>query len=109
MRSEAPEICAKLKSALRSDFPLPLLLAQHRNPNIDVHTYIEVLRYQSRVRIEIAAQGDSLQPGTLFVPPPGRHLEVDGSGRMSIVRAGRVNYVCPNADVLLASTAAAFG
>lgn len=51
----------------------------------------------------------ALHRGTVYVAPGGRHLEVSARGRLSVRRSGRINFVCPCADLLFASLAGCYG
>ena len=70
-------------AGLPESFPLPIVLAQHRSAGND-SLYADLLRYKSRMRVEIASQREALRPGTLYVPPSGSHMTIETDCRLSI-------------------------
>lgn len=98
-----------LFETLPADFPLPIAIVQHRSPDLGVESYVNVLGFRTRLRVKAAEEGETLQGGTIYVAPSGRHLEFTAKGRISARRGGRLRFVCPNADLLFESAAAAFG
>jgi two-component system chemotaxis response regulator CheB len=52
-----------------------------------------------------AADGDVLEPSTVYVAPPDDHLLVTSEGRLRLERSEVVHHVRPSADALLLSMA----
>jgi len=98
-----------LFETLPGDFPAPIVIAQHRSADLAIESYVNVLGYRSRLPVKAAVHGETLQGGTLYVPPAGRHLEFRPDGSIGTLRSGRVRYVCPSADLLFQTAAQAFG
>ncbi len=101
-----PPALADLLAKLPKDFPVPLLVAQH----ITVGFTQGMVRWLSQVTplpVDIAKDGERLEPGRVYFPLDGHDLLVDASGlaRLQRSRGGP----CPNGDVLLNSLAAVFG
>jgi two-component system chemotaxis response regulator CheB len=94
-------------SGLPSDFPASIAVVQHLDPR---HRSLmaDILNRQSRLPIKQAEEGDRVQPGSVFIAPPDRHLLVNADGRLSLSRAELVHFVRPSADLLFESVAAAF-
>ena len=68
----------------------------------------DILNRQSRLPIKQAEEGDRLQPGSVFIAPPDRHLLVNADGSLSLSRTELVHFVRPSADLLFESVAASF-
>jgi two-component system chemotaxis response regulator CheB len=68
----------------------------------------DILNRHSRLPIKQAEDGDRVQPGSVFIAPPDRHLLVNADGRLSLSRAELVHFVRPSADLLFESVAASF-
>lgn len=101
-----PPALAELLSKLPKDLPVPLLIAQH----ITVGFTQGMVRWLSQVTplpVDVARDGERLEPGRVYFPQDGQDLLVDSTGlaRLQRSRGGP----CPNGDVLLASLAQAFG
>jgi two-component system chemotaxis response regulator CheB len=98
----------QILAALPASFPVPLLLALHRG-DAPAGTLVDVLRSRTGLAVREARQGERPLGGTVYVAPGGRHLELTPGGRLSVRRAGRINFVCPSADLLFASAARRYG
>ncbi|NMO22847.1 chemotaxis protein CheB [Pyxidicoccus fallax] len=101
-----PPALADLLAKLPRDFPVPLLIAQH----ITVGFTQGMVRWLSQVTpmpVDIAREGERLEPGKVYFPLDGHDLLVDAAGlaRLQRTRGGP----CPNGDILLSSLAAVFG
>jgi two-component system, chemotaxis family, protein-glutamate methylesterase/glutaminase len=57
------------------------------------------------LRVEPATDDARLEPGVVFVAPPGAHLIVEPDETLHLEDSELVNYVRPSADVLLLSLA----
>ena len=68
----------------------------------------DLLSRQSQLPIKQAEEGDCLQPGSVFIAPPDRHLLVNPDGSLSLSRTELVHFVRPSADLLFESVAASF-
>ena len=94
-------------SSLTADFPASIAVVQHLDPR---HRSLmaDILNRKSRLPIKQAEEGDRVEPGSVFIAPPDRHLLVNADGRLSLSRAELVHFVRPSADLLFESTAAAY-
>ena len=95
-------------SALPSDFPLPIVVVQHLDPN---HRSLlpEILERRCSLRIKQAQEGDPIEPSTAYIAPPDQHLLVNGDGTLSLSHSDLVHFVRPSADLLFESVAASYG
>jgi len=97
-----------LVNTLSPDFPAPLVLAQHLDPQRASHL-ASILERQSRLPITTVAerQPTPMQPGTIYVVPANRHVIIeDSTVRLESDHDGRP---IPSVDRLLSSAAKAYG
>src|SRR5262249_22935217 len=85
---------------LPANFPLPILVAQHRG-NEQVRGFVDLLQYRTSLRVREAQEGGHPEAGTVYVAPSARHLEIQADGRFSVQRSGRIQHVCPSGNLLL--------
>jgi two-component system CheB/CheR fusion protein len=82
-------------------------LAQHIDPERESHLG-EILARRSTLPVVEVTGGESLAPGTVYVVPADRHVEiVDGAIRLSATGEDHVS--TPSIDLLLTSAAASYG
>lgn len=92
---------------LPADFPAAILIVQHLDPR---HRSLmaDILSRRTPLRVKQAADGDCLQPGTVLVAPPNRHLLVNSDGTASLSQSQLVHFLRPSADLLFESVAASY-
>lgn len=98
-------------SGLPDDFPLPVAVVQHLDPHHE-SLLADILGRCTRLRVRQGADDDPLLPGTVYVAPPGSHMEVsDESGctRIALEHSEPQHFVRPSADRLFESSARACG
>jgi len=97
----------ELAAALPGDLPGSVLVTMH----IGEHARSQLPWLLSRTGPLPAAHaqtGERLQPGRVYVAPPGCHLLLPG-GVVELSNGSRVNHARPAADVMFASAARWFG
>jgi two-component system chemotaxis response regulator CheB len=94
-------------SALPQDFPAALVIVQHLDPR---HRSLmaDILNRRTALQVEEAREGGQLNPGTVCIAPPDRHLLVNPDGSLSLSQAALVHFVRPSADLLFESVAASY-
>lgn len=101
------EALATLVSTLPSDFPAPIVIAQHLDPRRISHLE-EILSRHSTLPVRTVTNHEPLQPGTVFVVPSNRHVQV--SDHAVELRddhdSGRSK---PSVDLLLSTAAKVYG
>ena len=90
-----------------TDLPAAVLICQHTTQH-GSSNLPEILARSLAMAADWAVDGASLQPGRIYVAPPGHHLMVDRD-RARLSNGPRVNRHRPSVDVLFASAATAFG
>ena len=97
-----------LLTALPSDFPLPLAIVQHIDPN-HVSLIANILSRRTKLRVKQAETDDILMPGVVYVAPPGWHMVIVPGGAITLTHTEPVHFVRPSADALFESAARTFG
>jgi two-component system chemotaxis response regulator CheB len=98
---------SEILSALPRDFPVPLGIVQHLDPR---HRSLmaKILSGRTPLAVKEAEDGESLQPGTVYVAPPDKHMLIDQDGMISLTHSELVHFVRPSADLLFESIAASY-
>lgn len=94
--------------ALPYDFGAPVLIVQHLSPGF-LKGFAEWLNETCRLRVKVAAEGDQIARGTVYIAPEDRHLSVRPSGVIAALDDPAVDGFRPSASVLFESIANAFG
>lgn len=89
---------------LPASFPASILIALHRGETSSA-VLVALLQRRTALELKEAEEGERCRPGTVYIAPGGRHLELTAGGRLSVMRRGRIRFVCPSADVLFSSVA----
>lgn len=94
-----------LVSDLSADLPAAVLIVQH----IGTRSYLaEILARNSRLKVEPAVSGTSIEHGRVYVAVPGMHLLVH-DGHLLLRRGPRENLTRPAIDPLFRSAACSYG
>lgn len=95
-----------LVATLPAEFPVPVVLAQHLSPDHPSHL-TEILGKQSALPVRTVQNLETLEPGTIYVVPANRHVELtDHSLALHENGRGRPK---PSIDLLLSTAAEVFG
>jgi two-component system chemotaxis response regulator CheB len=94
-------------AALPADLPAALVIVQHLDPR---HRSLmaDIIGRRTVLRVKQAEEGDRLQPGTVYIAPPDRHVLVNSDGTLSLSHSELVHFVRPSADLLFESAAASY-
>ena len=95
---------SQVLSKLPKDFPASVLIVQHLDPT-QRSLLAEILGRRTELTVKQAENGDTLQPGKVFVAPPDRHLLLQENGTIALSGALPVNFLRPSADLLFESVA----
>jgi two-component system chemotaxis response regulator CheB len=98
---------SQILAALPLKFPAAILVVQHVDPH---HRSLmaEILSRRTPLKIQEAKEGDTLNPGTVYIAPPNRHLLVNLDRTLSLSQSELVHFVRPSADLLFKSVAAIY-
>ncbi len=100
------EALSRVVTSLPTDFPAPIVIAQHLDPRRPSHLH-EILARHATMPVRVVEEREALQDGVIFVVPSNRLVEIShGDLRLSPARPGAV---APSIDVLFESAAQVFG
>ncbi len=103
-----PEALSVILSRLPEKLPCPVVIAQHISDGF-VAGMVEWLKGLSHLGIKVAAEGDNLTPGMVYVSPSEKHMEVNSARRISLIDRHPKDIYRPSCDVLLSSVAKVYG
>lgn len=101
------EALAELFAGLPADVPASFFVVLHV-PERGTSVLPEILGRRGPLPARHPADGAVIEPGRVYVAPPGQHLLVK-RGRVRLVRGPRENGARPAVDPLFRSAAAAYG
>ncbi|HLV99269.1 MAG TPA: chemotaxis protein CheB [Ktedonobacterales bacterium] len=95
-----------LVATLPTDFPAPIVIAQHLDPNRPSHL-AEILGRRSTLPVRTSGEHEHLEPGVIYVVPSNRQIHItDSAIELQEDSAGRFK---PSIDLLLTSAAEVYG
>jgi two-component system CheB/CheR fusion protein len=100
------EALSILVSTLPEDFPAPIVLAQHLDPNRP-SSLDSILQRRTRLTVEVVLSSTRLQPGRIYVVPSNRHVSI--KDHHVEVQEDRSKRPRPSVDTLLSTAADAYG
>ncbi len=103
-----PSALATVLRKLTPEFPLPILIVQHISTGFATGLS-DWLSTQIQLRVEVAAHGDTLQPGVVLLAPDDYHIQVNERGIVELSKAEPYKGLRPSANVLFESLARVFG
>jgi two-component system chemotaxis response regulator CheB len=103
-----PAAIHRILSTLTADFPMPILVVQHIARGFSPG-FAEWLDKASPLRVKLAADGEPLQPGTVYVAVDDHHLALSLARHIHLSSAPAVGGFRPSGTVLFESVAAAYG
>jgi two-component system chemotaxis response regulator CheB len=106
-----PDALTRVIGALPADLPVPVLVTQHMPP-LFTRMFAERLNKLSAVRVVEAGEHMPVRPGSVYIAPGDRHLEVFRRGTEVVTRlsgAPPENSCRPAVDVMFRSVAQTYG
>lgn len=104
----ALEVLVPLVRRLPPGYRLPVVVVLHLPE--DVPSLVPaVLADGARVRVAEIVDKQPIEPGTVWVAPPGYHLLVEGPRTFALSADERVHFSRPSIDVLFESAADVYG
>jgi two-component system CheB/CheR fusion protein len=100
------EALSSLVATLPTDFPAPIVVAQHLPPK-RVSRLEDLLSRRSTLPVRTLADREPLQPGVIFVVPANRHVEI--TDHEVALRSDDTAGPRPSIDLLFSTAAHAFG
>ena len=103
-----PQALNNILSQLPINFPLPILCVQHISEGF-LQGLVDWLGTECQLPVKIAKFGEIPQPGVVYFPPEGRHLELDTFGKFVCSNSPPVSGHRPSVTVTFASVAKCYG
>src|SRR5690242_8408897 len=98
---------SRVLADLPRDLGAPVLVVQHISPT-SRSMLPEILRRAGPLPVVHPRDGAVLEPGTVYVAPPDRHMVVE-PGRVRLALGPKENHTRPAVDALFRSAARAYG
>lgn len=103
-----PPVLQTILSQLPGDFPAPVLIVQHMAGGF-IRGFIEWLAHSSRLPIHLAAHGEQILPGHVYVAPDEFQMKAERGGRIALTREPPENGLRPSVSCLFRSVAEVYG
>lgn len=103
-----PAALHRVLSTVPGGFPVPILAVQHIAPGF-IDGFAVWLNAVSSLPVRVAANGEGMLPGTVYLAPDGRHLGVADRTRLLVSEAPPIDGFRPSATFLYESVARTFG
>lgn len=103
-----PLVLQTILSRLPGDFPAPVLVVQHIAAGF-VQGFADWLAHAARLPVRLAAHGDLLQPGQVYIAPDGAHMGVGNGRSLRLSRDDPEGGLRPSVSHLFRSVAQHFG
>jgi two-component system, chemotaxis family, protein-glutamate methylesterase/glutaminase len=102
-----PAVLQHIFRKLPGDFALPIVVVQHIARGF-VGGLAEWLAVGSSLKIKVAADGEPLRRGTVYIAPEDRHLGVSNGGTVHLSNAPEIGGFRPSATYLFRSVASVY-
>ena len=96
-----------LVKTLPADFPAPVFVVQHLAPD-SPSILPQLLGAVSALRVKHPQNGETVEPGVVYVAPPDHHLLLEDD-RVLVARGPKENRFRPSIDALFRSAAYTYG
>lgn len=103
-----PEALSVIFSRLPEKLPCPVVVAQHISDGF-VRGMVEWLNKISKLDIKVAAEGEQVAAGKVYISPSERHMQIDSHKKISFVDRHPKDIYRPSCDLLLSSVALEYG
>jgi two-component system chemotaxis response regulator CheB len=103
-----PPVLQTILAGLPRDFPAPVLIVQHMASGF-VQGFIEWLAQSSALPVHVAAHGETILPGHVYVAPDEFQMKVERGGKIVLTKDEPENSLRPSVSYLFRSLAAVYG
>lgn len=103
-----PVVLQTILAALPAGFPVPLVVVQHIAQGF-VSGFATWLDQTTRCSVHVATDGESIQPGHVYLAPDNFQMAVSRNGRIVLSANDAENTLCPSVAHLFRSVADAYG
>lgn len=103
-----PVILQSILSALPANFPVPIIIIQHMTVGF-IRGLVEWLAQSCFLPIHLAAQGEFVLPGHVYVAPDDAQIKIGMGGRIILTKDPGENGHCPSISYCFKSVAEVYG
>jgi two-component system chemotaxis response regulator CheB len=103
-----PPVLQTILSGLPRDYPAPVLIVQHMAAGF-VQGFAEWLAQSSALPVQLAAQGETILPGHVYVAPDEFQMKVERGGRIALSKDAPEGGLRPAVSYLFRSLVEAYG
>ena len=103
------EALTTVLSPLPKDYPLPILIVQHRQRNQSGAEFlIEIFKQRCQLNVLEPDDKDTIEPGNIYISPSDYHMLVEHKGMLALSNDEPVHYSRPSIDLLFESAAQSY-
>lgn len=102
-----PPVLQTILAMLPRDFPLPVLIVQHIASGF-VTSFVEWLAQSSSLPVHVAAHGEHIAPGHVYVAPDEFQMKVERGGIIALTKDEPENGLRPSVSYLFRSLTAGY-
>lgn len=103
-----PPVLQTILAALPADFPVPVVIVQHMASGFTLG-FVQWLAQTSSLPMHLAAHGESLRPGHVYVAPDEFQMRIERGGRIALTKDAPENGLRPAVAYLFRSVAEVYG
>lgn len=103
-----PPVLQTILAALPAAFPAPLVIVQHMAPGFSAG-FAEWLAQSCALPVRLAAQGDLLLPGHVYLAPDGKQMKVARPGQIVLSHDAPEHGLRPSVSFLFRSIVGVYG
>ena len=103
-----PIVLQTILSNLPKDFPVPVVIVQHIAKGF-LNGLRDWLSTVSNLEVEIAKEGETLQPGHVYLAPDELQMGILAGNKIALRNLPAENSLCPSVDFLFRSVAEVLG
>ncbi|MDE2366310.1 MAG: chemotaxis-specific protein-glutamate methyltransferase CheB [Betaproteobacteria bacterium] len=103
-----PPALEAILASLPKDFPVPILIVQHMSPGF-IRGFARWLANSSRLPVHVAAHGQSLLPGHVYVAPDEYQMKVEREGKIALTKHSPEHGLRPSISYLFRAVAEVYG
>jgi two-component system chemotaxis response regulator CheB len=103
-----PQALSTILSSLPENLPCPIVVAQHISDGF-VAGMVEWLQNIARMKVKVAAAGEPLVAGTVYVSPSEKQMEIGRDRSIELTERLPGDIYRPSCDMLLSSAARVYG
>lgn len=101
------QVIFKIFKYIPADFPVPFLIALHRNVNFE-SALDELLSVKSNLKVKEVEEKDTIEPGYIYLCPADYHVLIEKNKTFALDYSEKIHHSRPSIDVVFKSASATF-